>query len=43
MTAKNEADCLFAELSTDGKVTMPMQSTFLEDYFASFTDQFGIN
>ncbi len=38
-----EADLLFSRLSTDGKVTMPMENTFWGDYFGMFTDQFGIN
>lgn len=41
--SKNEADRLFNELSADGNITMPMQSTFWGDYFGSFTDKFGIN
>ena len=41
--SKIEADRLFGELSANGKVTMPMQSTFWGDYFGSFTDQFDIN
>lgn len=41
--SKVEADRLFGELSTGGKVTMPMQSTFWGDYFGSCTDKFEIN
>lgn len=40
---KSEADRLFGELSVDGKVSMPMQSTFWGDYFGTFIDKFGIN
>jgi len=40
---KDEANRLFKELSTGGKVSMPMQSTFWGDYFGTFTDKFGIN
>lgn len=38
-----EADRIFAELSKDGNVTMPMNKTFWGSYFGMFTDQFGIN
>ena len=40
---KERADQLFNDLSTNGKVTMPLGKTFWGDYFGSFTDQFGIN
>jgi PhnB protein len=40
---KEEADKLFAALSVNGKVEMPMQQMFWGAYFGSFTDQFGIN
>ncbi|MEQ3662001.1 MAG: VOC family protein [Flavobacterium sp.] len=40
---KEEADKLFAGLSKDGKVVMPMDSTFWGAYFGMFTDKFGIN
>lgn len=41
--SKAEADRLFKELSTAGKVTMPMSITFWGSYFGMFTDKFGIN
>jgi PhnB protein len=37
-----EADNLFAKLSKDGKIEMPMQDMFWGDYFGSFTDKYGI-
>jgi PhnB protein len=40
---KEEADRLFAELSADGKITMPMDKTFWGSYFGMFNDQFGIS
>lgn len=40
---EEEADRLFGELSKDGKVLMPMNKTFWDSYFGSFTDKFGIN
>jgi PhnB protein len=40
--SKEEADNLFAKLSVDGKIEMPLQDTFWGDYYGSFTDQFGI-
>ncbi|MDQ3192205.1 MAG: VOC family protein [Bacteroidota bacterium] len=40
---KEEADKIFRTLSTDGKVTMPMDNTFWGDYFGMLTDKFGIN
>jgi PhnB protein len=40
---KEEADRLFNELSADGKVKMPMNSTFWGAYFGMFTDKFGIH
>jgi len=36
-----EADRLFAELSKDGKVEIPLQEMFWGAYFASFADRFG--
>ena len=41
--SKSEADRFFKELSTGGKVTMPMGDTFWGSYFGMFTDKFGIN
>ncbi|MBP0902527.1 VOC family protein [Mariniflexile gromovii] len=39
---KEEADRLFAGLSKEGKVTMPMDDTFWGDYFGMTEDQFGV-
>jgi PhnB protein len=41
--SKSEADRLFNGLSTDGTITMPMNTTFWGAYFGMFTDKFGIN
>ncbi|KAF1853122.1 hypothetical protein Lal_00009482 [Lupinus albus] len=41
--SREEADKLFAGLSTGGNVTMPMSDTFWGAYFGMFADQFGIN
>ncbi|HEY1870860.1 MAG TPA: SRPBCC domain-containing protein [Chitinophagaceae bacterium] len=40
---KEETDRIFNELSTDGKIDMPLQDMFWGAYFGSFTDKFGIN
>ncbi len=40
---REEADYLYAKLSADGKVEMPLQDMFWGAYFASFSDQFGTN
>ena len=40
---KEEADRLFAALSVNGVIEMPMADMFWGDYFGSFRDQFGIN
>ena len=40
--SREEADKLFAGLSADGQVTMPMNTTFWGSYFGMFTDKFGI-
>lgn len=37
-----DADRYFAELSTNGRVIMPMNSTFWGSYFGMLTDSFGI-
>ncbi len=37
-----EADRLFAALSQNGKVEMPLQEMFWGDYYGSLTDQFGV-
>jgi len=41
--SKEEADRLFKGLSSDGKITMPMNKTFWGDYFGMFTDKYSIN
>lgn len=41
--SKEEADDLFAKLSEDGKVTMPLEVTFWNAYFGMFIDKFGVN
>jgi len=41
--SKEEADLLFASLSDQGKVMMPMNQTFWGSYFGMLTDQFGIS
>ena len=40
--SREEADKLFAGLSADGQVTMPMNKSFWGAYFGMFTDKFGI-
>ena len=40
--SREEADRLFAGLSVNGKVTMPLQDVMWNAYYGSFTDQFGI-
>jgi len=37
-----ETERLFAALSEDGQVTMPLQDTFWNAHFGTLTDQFGI-
>jgi PhnB protein len=39
----NETKRLFAHLSKDGVVKMPLEKTFWGSYFAMFTDKFGIH
>lgn len=39
---RSEADSLFAALSLEGKVDMPMQDMFWGDYFGSCVDKFGV-
>ncbi|RKS90374.1 PhnB protein [Flavobacterium limicola] len=41
--SKEEADKLFNALSDGGKITMPMENTFWNAYFGTFTDKFGVN
>ena len=40
--SREQADELFAKLSADGAVEMPMQEQFWGAYFGSLTDKFGI-
>lgn len=40
--SREEADRLFAGLSVNGKITMPLQDVMWNAYYGSFTDQFGI-
>ena len=40
--SQDEADQLFASLSENGTVIMPMDNTFWGSYFGMCTDQFGI-
>ena len=40
--SKEEADDLFAKLSVNGKIEIPLQDTFWGAYYSAFTDQFGI-
>ena len=42
-SGEKEADKLFAALSDEGKIEMPMNKTFWGAYFGSFRDKFGIN
>ncbi|MCR4264524.1 MAG: VOC family protein [Candidatus Roizmanbacteria bacterium] len=39
---KEEAERLFKELSAGGKVEMPFEKMFWDDYFGSFADKFGV-
>ena len=41
--SKEEADRVFAELSDNGKVLMPIDNMFWGDYFGMLTDKFGIH
>ena len=41
--SREEADTLFAALSEDGNVEMPMADQFWGDYFGSLVDRFGVN
>jgi PhnB protein len=38
-----EADRLYAELSAGGQIEMAIGEQFWGDYFASFSDKFGVN
>ena len=40
---REETERLFAELSADGTITMPLEEMFFGALFGSFTDKFGIN
>ncbi|WP_329805154.1 VOC family protein [Flavobacterium facile] len=41
--SREETEKLFNGLSSEGKITMPLQDTFWGAYFGMFTDKFGIN
>ena len=40
---REDSDDLFAKLSEDGSVSMPLADMFWGSYFGSLTDKFGIN
>lgn len=40
---KDEADRIFAGLSDNGTITMPIQNTFWGAYFGACIDKFGVN
>ena len=40
--SREEADRIFTALSADGKVSMPMNTTFWNSYFGSLEDSFGV-
>ncbi|WP_338875827.1 VOC family protein [Spirosoma sp. SC4-14] len=40
--SEEETERLFAGLSADGQVMMPLHKAFWGDYFGMFTDKFGI-
>ena len=40
--SSDEADKLYADLSKDGTVIMPLEKTFWGSYFGMLTDKFGI-
>jgi PhnB protein len=41
--SKEHCDDLFAKLSADGVVKMPLQEMFWGAYFGTWTDKFGVN
>ena len=41
--SREHVDRVFAALSADGKVLMPLQEAFWGSYFGLWTDKFGIN
>ena len=41
--SREEADALFCELSTGGRVLKPIKEEFWGDYYGQVTDQFGVN
>jgi len=41
--SKEQADHLFAKLSEEGKVSMPMGMTFWGSYYGMLTDKFGVD
>ena len=40
--SRADADSLYKALSDGGKVEMPLEEMFWGDYFASFSDRFGV-
>lgn len=42
LPTKPEAERVFAALSSDGEVTMPLTQTFWSPYFGMLTDRFGL-
>jgi PhnB protein len=40
--SKEEADKIFTRLSTDGKITMPIDDTFWSAYFGMLIDKYNI-
>jgi len=41
--SKEDADRYFDGLSSEGKITMPLNNTFWGDYFGMLIDRYGIN
>ncbi len=42
VNSKDEADQIFKKLSEGGKIEMPLETTFWNAYFGTFSDKFGI-
>ncbi len=42
-SSREETDQIFAALSTDGTITMPLADTFWGSYFGMCCDRFGVN
>ncbi len=41
--SRDEADRIFAGLSQNGDIQMPLEDQFWGDYYGSFSDKFGVN